>query len=128
MLRPKVNFHPAGSPLPRFTSSHGQNIVNSRGTSPSQATGFTGDAYSSPTGSCEVRSYGGNGGGACCVFPFTYKGNTYHSCTNQSATEFAFFGEPWCSVTDNYDRDRKRGLCVNEQGKGPFAHTHTPWA
>ncbi|KAL9955436.1 hypothetical protein ACROYT_G036764 [Oculina patagonica] len=65
------------------------------------------------SGDCSVRSYGGNGGGACCVFPFTYKGRLYNECTEEDA-ESAALSDPWCSVTDNYDRDRKRGHCVTE--------------
>ena len=67
-------------------------------------------------GDCRVRSYGGNGGGACCVFPFIYKGRLYHECTEEDADKDAW-GDRWCSVTGNYDRDKKRGHCVSENGE-----------
>ena len=66
------------------------------------------------SGDCSVRSYGGNGGGACCVFPFIYKGKYYNECTLEDVPDR--MNDPWCSVTSNYDRDRKRGLCVIENG------------
>ncbi|KAJ7373485.1 hypothetical protein OS493_011080 [Desmophyllum pertusum] len=66
------------------------------------------------SGGCSVRSYGGNGGGACCVFPFTYKGKLYHECTEEDADEDPSMSDSWCSVTASYDQDRKRGHCVLE--------------
>lgn len=75
-------------------------------------------ALTIPTGECGVRTYGGNGGGACCVFPFIYKGEVYNSCTTKDTdTKGRFNQDPWCAVTSNYDRDKKRGLCVQEHGK-----------
>ena len=65
------------------------------------------------SGNCDVRSYGGNGGGACCVFPFTYKGKVYNKCTEDDEE----LGLAWCSVTSDYERDRKRGHCVSENGE-----------
>ena len=44
--------------------------------------------------------------GDCCVFPFNYKGATYHSCT------FVDGFQPWCSLTSDYDTDKKFGYCA----------------
>jgi len=54
---------------------------------------------------CEKRAHGGNSNGNCCVFPFTYKGNVYHSCTTVGFSKF------WCSTSSDYDKDKKWGLC-----------------
>ena len=44
------------------------------------------------------ESYDGNGNGADCHFPFTYKGEEYKKCTTVD------YGETeWCSTTPNYD-------------------------
>lgn len=64
-------------------------------------------------GDCRVRSYGGNGGGACCVFPFTYQGKLFNDCAKQ---DDAHPSNLWCSVTPNFDRDEKRGFCIAEDG------------
>ena len=56
------------------------------------------------SGDC-VRTTGGNGGGACCYFPFTYKGKTYTSCTAENHSD-----QLWC-VTDG-DDPTKWGNCV----------------
>lgn len=46
-----------------------------------------------------------NGGSENCVFPFIYKGVNYTDCITQKNNR------PWCSTTDNYDRDRMYGEC-----------------
>lgn len=71
----------------------------------------------SVAGECKVRTYGGNGNGSCCVFPFMYKGETYNSCITKDAKKEGLNPDKWCSVTPNYDRDKKRGLCILENGK-----------
>ena len=44
-----------------------------------------------------------------CVFPFTYQGVSYNQCINKDRSQF------WCSLTSNYDTDKKLGNC--NQGK-----------
>ena len=58
-------------------------------------------------GGCKVKSSGGNANQACCVFPFRYKGKSYHSCTTLN-----YNNRPWCSTTSNYDTDKKWGKCI----------------
>ena len=64
-----------------------------------------------------MRTYGGNGGGECCSFPFIYKGKQYNECTTVDAARVGLISLPWCAVTPNYDRDRKRGICIQELGE-----------
>lgn len=81
------------------------------------------------SGDCTVRSYGGNGGGACCVFPFIYKGRLYHECTKED-DDMDGWSDRWCSVTANYDRDKKRGHCVSENvscGPNKFECKNNHW-
>ena len=47
--------------------------------------------------------------GKCCVFPFKYKGKIYASCTTKNS-KF-----PWCSLTSNYDKDKKWGKCKSKE-------------
>ena len=48
----------------------------------------------------------------CCVFPFVYRGKKYDSCT----TIGHLLKKPWCSLTSNYDRDRRKrwGICKGQ--------------
>ena len=58
---------------------------------------------------CLVYAYGGSAGSAHgCVFPFTFVGNKYMRCIREH------YGEPWCSRTDDYDRDKQWGYCQRE--------------
>ncbi|KAJ7391168.1 odorant binding [Desmophyllum pertusum] len=41
--------------------------------------------------------------GGCCVFPFRYQGRLRASCV--------FDGQLWCSLTENYDIDKIKGVC-----------------
>ena len=53
---------------------------------------------------------GGNQSGQKCVFPFTYRDTTYHSCTKRD------IGKPWCSTrTDRSGRHMTGfwGYCPN---------------
>ena len=50
----------------------------------------------------------------CCVFPFTYKGKTYHSCTKIG------HHSPWCSLSANYDK--KWGHCPGENTTHSLFH------
>ena len=43
--------------------------------------------------------------GKCCIFLFIYQGKTYYGCTNKN------HDRPWCSLTFNYDTDKKWGNC-----------------
>ena len=52
------------------------------------------------------NSTGGTGNGAACVFPFTYKGQSFSDCTR---TDNA--GSLWCATTANYGKDKKWGNC-----------------
>ncbi len=61
-------------------------------------------------------TYGGttNGTGQYCKFPFIYQGNSQGTCLNSnppSSTSGQNLQEPWCSITDNFDRDGQWGFC-----------------
>ena len=60
---------------------------------------------------CEsgVDTHDGNARGACCMFPFTFRGKEYHSCTSDGVT----LKGKWCATTGNFTRDNKWGLCFN---------------
>merc|ERR1711937_140097 len=51
-------------------------------------------------------TYGGNANLKNCVFPFQYNGETHYKCIDSSPTK------SWCSVTDDYGRDKMWGFCV----------------
>lgn len=53
-----------------------------------------------------VPTIGGNADGACCTFPYIYKGVAYWTCTNKNASK------EWCSVTEVFEIDRKWGYCA----------------
>ncbi|XP_013382171.1 mucin-2 [Lingula anatina] len=48
---------------------------------------------------------GGNSAGQPCAFPFQYKGSNVTQCIVSGHSE------PWCAVTENFDRDGKWGNC-----------------
>jgi hypothetical protein len=50
-----------------------------------------------------------------CVFPFTYMGRSYTSCT------CAVIGRFWCSTTDDFDLDDEWGLCDPDSAFDPSA-------
>ncbi|KAJ7313794.1 hypothetical protein JRQ81_005496 [Phrynocephalus forsythii] len=56
---------------------------------------------------CSLQEYGGNSNGQPCVFPFTYKNQTFETCTNEDEATGRF----WCATTENYDVDPKWSLC-----------------
>uniref|UniRef100_A0A8C4YGT5 Fibronectin type-II domain-containing protein n=1 Tax=Gopherus evgoodei TaxID=1825980 RepID=A0A8C4YGT5_9SAUR len=45
-----------------------------------------------------------------CVFPFIYKGKTYHNCTAVDDK----MGRPWCATTPNYDKDHLWRFCLSK--------------
>lgn len=55
---------------------------------------------------CEQMSHGGKGDGACCRFPFVYKGRQYHTCTTAGGEAHL-----WCATTSNFDKDGLWGKC-----------------
>ncbi|CAG07487.1 unnamed protein product, partial [Tetraodon nigroviridis] len=54
-----------------------------------------------------LYTFGGNANGEKCVFPFTFLGKEYDSCTTEGRTD----GSRWCATTASYDQDKKYGFC-----------------
>lgn len=60
---------------------------------------------------CPIATKEGNGGGANCVFPFTYNGSPYYTCTSAALAANTAV-TPWCATTSSYDTDQKWGQCI----------------
>ncbi|XP_015234542.1 PREDICTED: matrix metalloproteinase-9 [Cyprinodon variegatus] len=54
-----------------------------------------------------LYTFDGNADGAPCVFPFTFLGDEYDSCTTEGRRD----GYRWCATTSNFDKDKKYGFC-----------------
>uniref|UniRef100_A0A671W7G9 72 kDa type IV collagenase n=1 Tax=Sparus aurata TaxID=8175 RepID=A0A671W7G9_SPAAU len=57
-----------------------------------------------------MSTVGGNAEGSPCVFPFTFLGDTYESCTTSGRSD----GKMWCAASKSYDDDRKWGFCPDQ--------------
>lgn len=68
------------------------------------------ETLKSDDGAAVVKTEGGNGNGAPCKFPFTYRKKEYTACTDIGVKK----GYTWCSTTSNYDTDKKWGYCPSE--------------
>lgn len=53
-----------------------------------------------------MQTHGGTSMGACCIFPFIYRGSPQHRCTRAER------GYRWCSSTSDYDKDKLWGFCA----------------
>ncbi|XP_004687492.1 PREDICTED: matrix metalloproteinase-9 [Condylura cristata] len=53
---------------------------------------------------------GGNSAGELCVFPFTFLGKKYSSCTREGRSDRHL----WCATTSNFDSDKKWGFCPDQ--------------
>ncbi|XP_073254457.1 high choriolytic enzyme 1-like [Porites lutea] len=60
---------------------------------------------------CDTRN---TTSGECCVFPFTYRGETYYDCITKD------FNREWCSLDEDYDKHKRFGLCAKQTTKPVF--------
>nr|CAB3263881.1 72 kDa type IV collagenase-like [Phallusia mammillata] len=73
-------------------------------------------------------TYGGNGNGDPCVFPFTFLGKSYDSCTTEGRQD----GYRWCATTSDFDADSKWAFCPDRAqgttgGNANGASCHFPY-
>jgi len=71
-----------------------------------------------PSAFWKLRTYGGNGGGKNCVFPFVYDGQIHTQCIGKRD------GTSWCAVTRSYDVHPVWGHCCNDQKCGKKKTLH----
>lgn len=93
----------------------------STNTKPWCGTARTVEKSSSDWGFCTshlVQTTGGTNGGssgndaaAPCNFPFVFQGRSYSNCIELDDGA-GRAGTPWCSLTANYDADKKWGYCL----------------
>lgn len=55
--------------------------------------------------SCGICTFGGNGRGRACTFPFFFKNRLVYDC-------MSFNKKKWCAVTVNYNKDKRWGYCL----------------
>ena len=65
----------------------------------------------------QVGTYGGTGEGAACVFPHTYRGQTYNQCHPGVFTK-----RLWCCIVPQCGQwfAKKWGYCKQQQGDHPI--------
>ena len=57
--------------------------------------------------SCTKVTGGTSSPGSCCTFPFIFKGHTYNNCLPFGDGK----GRTWCSLTSDFDKERRWGMC-----------------
>uniref|UniRef100_A0A4W3JSD6 Fibronectin n=1 Tax=Callorhinchus milii TaxID=7868 RepID=A0A4W3JSD6_CALMI len=65
-----------------------------------------------------MQTYDGNASGAPCVFPFTFMGKSYHTCTDEGRRD----SKLWCSTSANFDKDGSYSFC-RDQAATTFVKT-----
>ena len=62
-----------------------------------------------------------------CVFPFTFRNETYHKCTTVNWRGYPSGGGPWCSTTADFDKYKLWATCDEDCtiGKTPMPTTTT---
>uniref|UniRef100_H2YKL9 C-type lectin domain-containing protein n=1 Tax=Ciona savignyi TaxID=51511 RepID=H2YKL9_CIOSA len=64
-----------------------------------------------------IYTIAGNAGGDPCLFPFTFMGVSYSTCTTAGRSD----NQKWCATTSNYAKDFIWGICPQPvEGCGAF--------